>query len=52
MSDQTEKEILATLKTIATAINHLFLEMQKVNDHLRVIEDCQQRAHPAPPRKP
>ncbi len=52
MNDQTEKEILAALREISMTMNYLFIEMQKVNDHLQVIEDCQRRAHPAPPPQP
>ena len=48
MSDQTEKDILTELKEIKQTTNRLFLEMQKVNDNLRIL--LQQPLQPVSPQ--
>lgn len=48
MSDQTEKDILATLKEIAATMTAITREIQKASEYLRVIADAQQGTHPTP----
>lgn len=51
MDARTEDRAVKALEAIATNINTLFLELQKVKDLLREIADAQKRAHPDPAQR-